>query len=164
MLFARTGFSLRGVVTDAETGEDLIGAAVSIEDLATGSFTNAYGFYSVTLPPGEHTVVYSFIGYEAQVKKIDLRENTLLNVELSPAPISLEEVMVSAERKDKSLTSARMSIANLNIKDISMMPVLFGEADILEDHSAPPGDQHPLGGKYRFQCARRSQRRKSHSP
>ncbi len=139
LLCAENSFSLRGVVTDAETGEDLIGAAVAVEDMSAGAFTNSYGFYSITLPEGKYTIIYSFIGYEAQKKNISLNKNTLLNVELEQTTIGLEEVTISAERKDKSLTSTRMSVTKLNIKDISVMPVLFGEADILKTIQLLPG-------------------------
>ncbi|MBW6458712.1 MAG: TonB-dependent receptor, partial [FCB group bacterium] len=136
---AQTSVSLRGVVTDSATGEDLIGAAVTVEDMRTGTFSNAYGFYSVTLPPGEHIVIFSFIGYETRRENLNLLGNTVLNVELKQSVIGLEEVLVSAERRDQALTSTRMSVAKLDIRDIAIMPVLFGEADILKTIQLLPG-------------------------
>ncbi|MFA7195691.1 MAG: TonB-dependent receptor, partial [Candidatus Neomarinimicrobiota bacterium] len=138
-LQAQNTYSVRGSITDAESGEDLIGAAVSISDLSQGAFSNSYGFYSVTLPRGVHTLVYSFIGYESQTKTIDLQENMRIDIEMRSAPISLGEVTVSAEREDQALTSTRMSVAKLDIQDISVMPVLFGEADILKTLQLLPG-------------------------
>lgn len=72
-------------------------------------------------------------------RTIDLRKNTRLDIEMKSAPISLGEVTVSAEREDQALTSTRMSVAKLDIQDISIMPVLFGEADILKTLQLLPG-------------------------
>ncbi|MBN2781121.1 MAG: TonB-dependent receptor [Candidatus Marinimicrobia bacterium] len=139
VLAAQTGFSLRGAVTDAATGEDLIGAAVSVKDMSAGTFTNSYGFYSMTLPRGKHEIRFSFIGYDPVLITLDLQENTRLDMELTPSVIALQGVTVSAERPDEALSSTRMSVAKLDIKDISVMPVLFGEADILKTLQLLPG-------------------------
>jgi len=69
-LKAQEKYTLSGTIKDAETGEDLIGATVSVvENLGTGAVTNVYGFYSLTLPKGEYTLRYSFIGYNKVNKK-----------------------------------------------------------------------------------------------
>ena len=138
-LLAQNEFSVRGAISDAETGEDLIGAAVKVEDMSVGTFSNSYGFYSLTLPEGVHTLVFSFIGYDPVTEIVDLREKKVLNIEMGRSVIALNEVTVSAERPDESLSSTRMSVAKLDIQDISMMPVLFGEADILKTIQLLPG-------------------------
>ncbi len=150
VLSAQTNFTLRGAISDAETGEDLIGASVTVEDMSVGTFSNSYGFYSLSLPVGVHTLIYKFIGYDPVKRMVDLRENTLLNIELSQSVIALNEVTVSAERPDESLTSTRMSVAKLNIKDISVMPVLFGEADILKTIQLLPGISNASEGSTGF--------------
>lgn len=57
-------FTISGHITDAETGEVLLGAAFQVVELKTGGMANAYGFYSVTIPSGAYTVRYSLVGYE----------------------------------------------------------------------------------------------------
>jgi hypothetical protein len=132
-------YSLRGVITDAKTGEDLIGAAISIEQSASGTFSNSYGFYSITLPEGEHIINVNFIGYKSYQTKVLLQKNSIMNVELLPSVIALNEVEVSADRPDKNISSTQMSVAKLDIKNIEMMPVLFGESDILKTIQLLPG-------------------------
>ena len=138
-VYAVTNYSLRGVITDASTGEDLIGAAVSVDESSTGTFSNSYGFYSLTLPEGEHQVTFSFMGYTAIKAEIDLSKNSIINIELISAVISLNEVMVSADRPDNNVSSTQMSVAKLDIKAIEIMPVLFGESDILKTIQLLPG-------------------------
>ena len=60
---AQENFTLTGVVKDASNGEDLIGATVYVEELKSGTQTNVYGFYSLTIPGGEYKVVYRYIGF-----------------------------------------------------------------------------------------------------
>ncbi|MFA6618127.1 MAG: TonB-dependent receptor [Candidatus Neomarinimicrobiota bacterium] len=131
--------SLRGVISDATTGEDLIGATISLSDGKGGTFSNSYGFYSLTLPDDEYILNISFIGYKDLNYKIDLKSNQVKNFELTPAVIALNEVEVSADRPDINISSTQMSVAKLNIKNIEMMPVLFGESDILKTLQLLPG-------------------------
>ena len=68
-LFSQNKYTLSGYVKDSETGEDLIGAYVYLKnDVATGTVTNIYGFFSLTLPEGTYDIVTSYIGYETQNK------------------------------------------------------------------------------------------------
>ncbi|MEA3392762.1 MAG: TonB-dependent receptor, partial [Candidatus Marinimicrobia bacterium] len=138
-VYAVTNYSLRGVITDASTGEDLIGAAISVDESSSGTFTNSYGFYSLTLPEGEHQVTFSFIGYNTIKTEIDLNKNSIVNMELISSVIALNEVTVSADRPDNNVSSTQMSVAKLDIKAIEIMPVLFGESDILKTIQLLPG-------------------------
>ena len=61
--FAQNKFTISGYVTDAETGEELLGAQIFVKELGTGGVTNIYGYYSLTIPPGNYTVTYSFVGF-----------------------------------------------------------------------------------------------------
>ena len=51
--------TLNGYVKDARNGEELIGVTVYIPELKAGTITNAYGFYSITLPKGTYDVQFS---------------------------------------------------------------------------------------------------------
>ena len=48
--------TISGYVTDEGSGETLIGANVYIKELLKGTSSNQYGFYSITLEPGEKIV------------------------------------------------------------------------------------------------------------
>jgi hypothetical protein len=67
LLFVQVGFiygqkkqALSGYLTDAASGEALIGANVVAEGTGLGDSTNAYGFYSLALPAGEYTVRFYY--------------------------------------------------------------------------------------------------------
>jgi hypothetical protein len=62
--------TVSGYITDSQTGETLIGAGV-IEE-GKGAVTNAYGFYTLTLPKGQHRLTFSYVGYAEQTLQINL--------------------------------------------------------------------------------------------
>lgn len=135
-------FTLSGTVTDATNGEDLFGATVIVKDLSnTGAQTNVYGFYSLTLPKGEYTLLFRSSGYEDLEKKIDLTENRTLNVELGvPKEVQeIDEVTITSKKENDNITSAQMEVTRLNPKDIETIPILFGEQDIMKTLQLTPG-------------------------
>ncbi|WP_424962801.1 TonB-dependent receptor [Ekhidna sp.] len=138
-LTAQEKYTINGYVKDASNGEALIGATVLIEELGTGNITNVYGFYSITLPPGEYSVVYRYIGFVSQKNQISLEENSRIDVELVEEQTQLEEVVVTAKPEDENVTSTEMSVAELDIKTISKIPAFLGEVDVIKSVQLLPG-------------------------
>ena len=66
-VYAQKTFTLSGTIAD-DAGESLIGATVYTQDKSRGIVSNEYGFYSLTLEEGSHTIVISFIGFLDQKK------------------------------------------------------------------------------------------------
>src|SRR5690606_7489343 len=98
-------FTVSGYVGDAEAGESLIGANVYVQNQpSTGTITNAYGFYSISLEAGEHTLVFSYLGYEKLEQNVQLTENTRLNISLREG-VSIEEVVVKASAQSRNVES-----------------------------------------------------------
>lgn len=136
---AQQSLTLRGVITDAKTGEDLIGATISVFGSSFGTFSNNYGFYSLTLKKNSYKMVISYVGYQTVEKQIQLTANTKLNIALEPEAEQLAEIVVNSEKSDENITSINMSAEKLNITQIESIPVLFGEKDILKTIQLLPG-------------------------
>lgn len=131
--------TLAGTVKDAATGETLIGATVRVKQLpATGTVTNEYGFYSLSLPPGSYTLIYSLVGFSEKAFEISLDKDEKLDIALSDQATTLNEVVITADKNDK-VSSTQMGAEKLNIKEISTVPVLFGERDPLKVLQLLPG-------------------------
>jgi CarboxypepD_reg-like domain/TonB dependent receptor/TonB-dependent Receptor Plug Domain len=139
-LFSQTKYSISGTVIDKNSGETLIGATVTlVERPRSGTSSNAYGFYSVSAPPGSYSMIVSFTGYLSDSVKIVLNRNILLPVELSTDHTELQEVVVSTEKKDDNVTKPLMGVQKLSMNEIKNIPVLFGEKDILKTIQLLPG-------------------------
>ena len=93
-----TGQSIGGKVTDLNA-QPLVGASVVIEGTFSGVHTGDGGTYQLSgLKDGNYTVRYSFIGYEQQVRKINVTGDVVENVSLRPAAIITDDVIISATR------------------------------------------------------------------
>ncbi|MDF9795505.1 hypothetical protein OKW21_000768 [Catalinimonas alkaloidigena] len=141
-LYAQNQYTISGYIKDISNGEALIGATVSVsEKPATGTITNVYGFYSLTLPQGSHTIDYSYLGYETQSFSLSLQADTSLTVELSDEEMELQEVIISATRPEDNFRDVKMSREELQIEKIKSLPALFGEVDVLRTVQLLPGVQ-----------------------
>lgn len=139
MTQAQNKFTLSGYIKDAATGETLIGATATAKGVGTGSVTNAYGFYSLSLPPGTYTIEFSYVGYTIQTREVNLTANVKLDVELAEKEDALEEVVVTAEREDANVKNVEMSTNRLDIKTVQRVPALLGEVDLVRAIQLLPG-------------------------
>jgi outer membrane receptor for ferrienterochelin and colicin len=126
--------TVSGTVRDAANGELLVGATVRDSLSQTGVQTNAYGFFSLEIPNGNHTVKVSFIGYApVYIRDFEQHKNPL-EVRLKQDNL-LREVTVK-ENKDRDMPIGSLSIPMDKIKS---MPALLGEVDVLKALSFTPG-------------------------
>ncbi|MFZ4544098.1 MAG: TonB-dependent receptor [Saprospiraceae bacterium] len=138
-LQAQQKYTISGKVKDNASGEELIGASVRILELPNaGRASNEYGFFSITLPEGIYTVNSSYAGYQDFNQKIKLDKDTKIDILLSQG-IEIQEIIVSATRKNDNVTRAQMGVEKIEMKDVRSIPVLFGERDILKTIQLLPG-------------------------
>ena len=139
-VLAQKKFTISGNIKDAATGEVLIGATIRIQELSqNGAASNNYGFYSLSAPAGDYTVIFSYVGYVPVSQKLNLHKDQVLNMVLG-AKSDLQEVVVSANKPNNdNVRSAQMGIEKLNMTQINSVPVLLGERDILKTISLIPG-------------------------
>lgn len=133
------GITISGYVKDAQNGETMVGATVIIKQLKTGTTTNQYGFYSLSVPQGSYEVSFIYVGYSTIVKKVDLKSNITLNVEISSNEQVLDEVVITTDRPDRNIKEAEMSVSKLEMKTIRQIPALMGEVDVIKAIQMLPG-------------------------
>src|ERR1035437_1297647 len=123
-------FTISGYVKDSNTGETLIGAAITIKELPQiGTVTNAYGFYSLTIPNGTYSFSCHFTGYQSLSFQIHLVQNVKQNFNLVEKSVEQKEIVVTGEKNNDNVTTSLMGIEKLNVKEIQNIPVLLGEKD-----------------------------------
>jgi hypothetical protein len=139
-LFSQSKYTINGAVRDAKTGEELIGATVSLKELPnTGAAANSYGFYSITVPAGKYTVKVHYVGYTEYEQAVTLDSNRTVNINLVPASVEMKQVEVTAKREDENVKEAQMSATKLDIQELAKIPVIFGEKDLLKTIQLLPG-------------------------
>ena len=137
--YTQEKFTLSGHVRDATNGEELIGANIYVAELATGTATNVYGFYSLSLTAKTYRIGFSYLGYEAQTLEVSLTASQVLNIELSPEGLIMEEVVVTAEEEDQNIKQIEMSVEKLSAVQIKQIPQVLGEADLIRSIQLLPG-------------------------
>ena len=147
---AQKNITISGYVKDKESGETLIGATIYAGDHKAGTVTNSYGFYSITLPAGESTLEFSYMGYQPHQANIDTHSNQTLNIELVPKSIELDAVEVKARAADHNIKSPQMSMIEMDAKTLKQLPVIFGESDLMKSIQMMPGIQTPVEGSSGF--------------
>jgi len=134
-------FTVSGTLKDASNGEDLIGATVIVKEKpGTGAVANTYGFYSLTLPKGQYTLLFRYVGLENLEQKLTLDHDLRLDKELaSEVGLAIAEVVIKSEKENKNVSKNEMSVTKLDPKDIENVPVIFGEKDIIKTLQLTPG-------------------------
>ncbi|MEX0780689.1 MAG: TonB-dependent receptor [Balneolales bacterium] len=97
--YAQTGV-VKGVLTDEETGEALIGATVRIVGTDLGVSANRDGYYELTrVPAGEHLLEINFVGYAAETVNITIEdgETVELDVQLQMGVVEGEEITITSQ-------------------------------------------------------------------
>ncbi len=150
-LFAQTvppRATISGYVREAGSQEALIGVNVYLPGTTTGTTTNTYGFYSLTLPTQDSVrLAYSFVGYESSERTVALRTSKSLNVFLTPGRL-LTEVDVKAGRTEEKISeTAQMSQIDVPIAQIKKIPAFLGEKDVLKVLQLMPGVQKGSEGQ-----------------
>ncbi len=126
--------SVSGTIRDASNGETLIGAGVEITVLNTGTMTNEYGFFSLTIPAGRDSLdlLVSYLGYGTLVRRFLPDRDQQFVLEMGGEGLTLGEVVVSANSAREAIQSTQMSVENISVLEARKLPALFGEVDIIK--------------------------------
>jgi outer membrane receptor for ferrienterochelin and colicin len=139
-LIGQTKYTISGYITDDATGEELISANIYLDNTGVGTITNTYGYYSLTLPPGQVNASISYIGYQPHPIVIELEKDTIINLGLKPA-VTMEVVEITASASKKIEEETQMSTIEVPILQIKKVPALLGEVDVLKALQLLPGVQ-----------------------
>ena len=109
-----------GKVTDEKTGEELIGASISLKGTTKGAYTNKNGYYEINdVKPGKYSVVASYIGYAASSKEITISSGKTaeVNFKMGQSVVNLDEVTVTGSLSERSQRAIANPISTLEIKN-----------------------------------------------
>jgi len=132
-------FTLSGVITDESSNETLIGANIIIPSLQTGTTSNEYGFYSITLDKGIYEFQISYLGFKSIVQTINLDKDQTLSFKLVEDSQSLDEIVIVEDVEKLNIRKPQMSLNSLSINTIKQIPVVLGEVDLIKSITLLPG-------------------------
>ena len=138
-VYSQEKFTFSGNVSEQSSNESLIGVNILIPDINSGTTTNEYGFFSLTLPEGTYKIVISYIGYKSIASTIELYQDTSINFLLEESTEQLEEIILTENVESINLRRAQMSVNSLSINTIKQLPVVFGEVDVIKSITLLPG-------------------------
>ncbi|MFP4064684.1 MAG: SusC/RagA family TonB-linked outer membrane protein [Bacteroidales bacterium] len=120
--------TIRGVVTDASSGETLPGASIRVKDATLGTTTEIDGDYSLNLPAGSHTIIYSFVGFSTQEISITIEEGETIvrDISMEPAALTFEETVVIGYGSQQKIVTTG-SISSIDSEAINRIPLLRTE-------------------------------------
>jgi len=131
--------TFKGKLTDATTGEPIIGATLYAAALKRGADTDAQGRFDLSLPFGLHQIDIQYIGYQSIKLQLGLYENALQDFKLEQLIVNLEEVIIKAKADDTNVRSTQVGVENLSVKSIKQLPTALGEADLIKALETLPG-------------------------
>jgi len=137
--FTQEKQTISGSVYDANNNETLIGVSIYIPEINSGTTTNEYGFYSITLPTGIYKVQVSYLGFTSIVETINLSEKITKNFKLTEEAESLNEIVIEGNIEKLNVRTPQMSVNKLTAATIKQIPVVLGEADIIKALLLLPG-------------------------
>lgn len=133
---AQKTVTLSGFIEDGRSGEALPNATLLGVGKKIGIVANKYGFFSITLPPGEYALEAGYVGYEPYPFSIRLERDSSLTISLFPNTL-LEEVRV--KRSTSFVSSTSVGKHAVSMEQIKNMPSILGEADVLRALQHLPG-------------------------
>ena len=137
--FCQEKFTISGTIYDQSNNETLIGVSVYFPEINSGTTTNEYGFYSITIPKGTYKVQIDYLGYATITETLDLSKQITKNFKLSEETETLNEIIIESNIEKLNVRSPQMSVNKLSAKTIKQIPVVLGEADIIKSLILLPG-------------------------
>lgn len=133
-------YTISGYITDAISGETLIGANIFDRISGEGTSTNEYGFYSLSIPGGDVDLRFTYIGCNNHEKTILLQQNMELNITLSENR-ELKEVVIYGDKSETGISATQMGALDVPLAIMKTTPALLGEADVMKTIQMLPGVQ-----------------------
>lgn len=135
--------AITGYITNQDTKESIAGVTVYIPSLSAGTVSNEFGFYKLSVPRGNYSMHFTFIGMKEKTIDINLYGQGEMNLEMKSILVPLKEAVIRAD-KDIKLQRFEVGVEKINISSFRLMPTSMGESDIVKSVLLIPG-VHSIG-------------------
>lgn len=135
----KSQYSIKANVIDDNVKDPLIGVTVSVEGTNQASITDEIGNIEFLLEKGQYNFVLNYIGYLEKVIKVEVLGDGKVEILLSKEAYQLDQVTISADAGENSVSRGEIGLEALGAKDIQKLPSLMGEADVIKTLLLLPG-------------------------
>ena len=132
-------FTISGYLKNKASGEVLIGANIYPQGAMTGTTTNAYGYYSLSIPAGQYQMNYSFIGYQPVIRNLELKGNQKISIELEETRLEIPTVEINGGNSNTEVLNNSLSQFRISSRMLTQMPGFVGDFDIIKALQTIPG-------------------------
>ncbi len=140
--------TISGYVKDSLTGESLPEAIIYFPEKGNYTYTNDYGFYSVTQNKAENIdIVISYVGFARLQKKVSLQSNLLMNFYLAEDKTQLNNVVITNNHPDDNIKKTLAGRTDFSMEMLKNVPSISGNGDILNTIQMMPGVLAGLDGR-----------------
>ncbi len=137
-LQAQTKFTVSGYTRDSSSAESIHGVSILAKESNILATSGSYGFYSLTLTQGVHTLLVNAGGYEEKTITVKLDTHINLDILLINKAIGIKAIEISA-RKNDNVRKIDISTQTITSQTIKKIPAFLGEADVIKAVQLLPG-------------------------
>lgn len=131
--------TLTGIIHDSINKNSLKGTNIYIKNENKIITTNSNGKFNITTKNGKCCLITTFIGYRTDTLNITIKNDTTINIYLSPNITQLNEIRISTNNNSNLNNQAGMT--KLNNHEIKKIPGFMGEPDVMGSIKQLPGIQ-----------------------
>jgi hypothetical protein len=132
-------YTISGYIRDKSTGEVIIGANVYDAATMQGTTSNAYGFYSLSLPPAEYTITNSFIGYSPMSQLVNLNKNIEATIDLELSAVEMNAVVITSDPDAVGIHLNQSGAMRFSPAALKQIPGFAGNVDVVKSLQNVPG-------------------------
>lgn len=130
--------NVAGYIKDLQTGESISGALLYTDNPRVQVNSDQFGYYSMTLPAGRHTLNILSPGMFDTKRQVMLYSDGNFDISMNEKVLQLKEVIIESG-KEKNVRSTTMGMDKLDIVAIKQIPAVMGESDVLRTMLTLPG-------------------------
>lgn len=132
-------YTITGTIIDNKNEESVIGATLFVKEIGSGTITNEFGTFSMTLPSSMYHISITALGFDSEEIEMPLVSDTTLNITLFDRTTRLQEIIIYDEAEDKNVSDISMGTTRLNLQTLKKIPPMMGEVDVLRSIMLLPG-------------------------
>ncbi|TVQ66221.1 MAG: TonB-dependent receptor [Balneolaceae bacterium] len=135
---------ISGRVTDAGSGEPLVGVTVMVPNTTIGTTTNSDGVYTLSVPESYNTLVFSYIGF--RTVEVSIGERELINIALEQDLLLLEDLIVVGYgvQQRVNLTGAVDQVTSEQLERRPVANLTQGLQGLMPNVNIDPGQGKPI--------------------